>query len=150
MVQYFTKDGLKKLKDELKDLKTTEMRRIVKLIAEAAAFGDLKENAAYHDARNAKSYLLGRIEQLENAINDAIVVEKKEGGVIQVGSEVKILFDGKEEVYSLVGPTEADILKNKISYQSPLGGKLIGRKVDEEFGYEVKGKKVKIKILKVV
>ena len=125
------------------------MRKVVKLIAEAAAFGDLKENAAYHDARNAKSYLLGRIEQLENAINDAIVVEKKEGGVIQVGSEVKILFDGKEEVYSLVGPTEADILKNKISYQSPLGGKLLGRKVNEEFSYEMKGKKLKIKILEV-
>ena len=149
MAQYFTKDGLKKLKDELKELKTTEMRKVVKLIAEAAAFGDLKENAAYHDARNAKSYLLGRIEQLENAINDAIVVEKKEGGVIQVGSEVKILFDGKEEVYSLVGPTEADILKNKISYQSPLGGKLLGRKVNEEFSYEMKGKKLKIKILEV-
>lgn len=149
MAQYFTKDGLKKLKDELKELKTTEMRRIVKLIAEAAAFGDLKENAAYHDARNAKSYLLGRIEQLENAINEAVIVEKKEGGAVQVGSDVEILFDGKKEKYSIVGPTEANILKNKVSYQSPLGKQLIGKKVGEEFSYQAGSNKIKIKVLVV-
>ena len=71
MAQYFTKEGLKKMKEELKELKTNEMRKVTKLIAEAAAFGDLKENAAYHDARGMKSFLLGRIEQLENAINEA-------------------------------------------------------------------------------
>ncbi len=149
MAQYFTKDGLKKLKDELKELKTTEMRRIVKLISEAAAFGDLKENAAYHDARNMKSFLLGRIEQLENAINDSIVVEKKEGGNVQVGSEVKILFDGKEENYNIVGPTEANILKNKVSYQSPMGSKLIGKKSGDNFIYEINGKNIKVQILSV-
>lgn len=150
MAQYFTKEGLQKLRDELYELKTKEMRRVVKLIAEAAAFGDLKENAAYHDARNMKSYLLGRIEQLENAINDSVVVEKKDGGAVQVGSQVAILFSGDKEEYSIVGPTEADILKNKISYQSPLGSKLMGKKEGESFDYELKGKKIKVKILSVI
>jgi|SRR3989338_6083543 len=149
MTQYFTEKGLKELKEEVKKLKTVEIRRVTKLIAEAAAFGDLKENAAYHDARNTKSFLLGRIEQLENAINDAIVVEKKDGRMVQVGSEVLISFDSKEERYSIVAPGESDILKNKLSYQSPLGQKLMGRKEKDEFTYEINNKRIKIKILEV-
>lgn len=149
MAQYFTAEGLKKLKEELHELKTKEMRKVVKLIAEAAAFGDLKENSAYHEARNTKSFLLGRIEQLENAINEAIVVTKKEGGKIQVGSEINILMDGKKETYHIVAPGEANILKNRLSYESPLGKNLVDRGVQEEFDFEVNGKKLKIKILKV-
>src|SRR4051812_26692900 len=106
MPQYFTKESLQKLKDEVKLLKTVEMRKIVKLIAEAAAFGDLKENSGYHEARNSKSFLLGRIEQLENAINEAIVVEKKDTDKIQLASQIKILFGGNEENYVIVAPTE--------------------------------------------
>src|SRR3989338_4618682 len=104
MTQYFTEKGLKELKEEVKKLKTVEIRRVTKLIAEARAFGDLKENAAYHDARNAKSFLLGRIEQLENAINEAIIVEKKEGGMVQVDSKVVILLEGKEQQFHMVAP----------------------------------------------
>ena len=149
MPQYFTKEGLQKLKDDLHELKTKEMKRTVKLIAEAAAFGDLKENSAYHEARNMKSFLLGRIEQLENAINEAIVVTKKEGGKIQVGSQIDIIMDGKKETYHIVAPGEADILKNKLSYQSPMGKSLMNREVKEEFEFEINGKKLKIKVLKV-
>lgn len=149
MPQYFTKEGLKKLKEELEELKTKEMRRVVKLISEAAAFGDLKENAAYHDARNMKSFLLGRIEQLENAINEAIVVEKKDADVVQVGSEVAIVFDGSEARYQIVAPGEANILQNKMSYQSPLGQLLMGKKAGQTFNYEVKGKKVVVKVVQV-
>src|SRR3989338_2305699 len=128
MTQYFTEKGLKELKEEVKKLKTVEIRRVTKLIAEAAAFGDLKENAAYHDARNAKSFLLGRIEQLENAINESIVVEKGDSEKVQIGSEVSLIIDGIEQQFKVVAPTEADILKNKISYQSPLGSQLMGKK----------------------
>jgi len=149
MPQYFTKEGFEKLKNELNDLKTEEMRRVVRLIAEAASFGDLKENAAYHDARNMKSFLLGRIEQLESAINEAVVVEKKETGKVQIGSEISILFSGKKEKYHIVTSAEADILKNKISYQSPLGSQLMGKKLGEEFSYKMGSKKTKVKVLKI-
>lgn len=149
MVQYFTPEGLKKLKEELENLKKVEIRRITKLIAEAAAFGDLKENSAYHDARDAKSFLLGRIEQLEIAIGEAVIVEKKLTGTVQVGSDVSILFNGEKEKYQIVAPGEADILKNKLSYQSPLGQKLMGKKTGDEFVYEASGKKIKVKVLKI-
>ena len=149
MTQYFTKEGLRKLKEDLKELKTTEVRRITKLIAEAAAFGDLKENSAYHEARNMKSLLLGRIEQLENAINDAIIKDKDDSGKVQIGSEVLIELDGEKETYSITGPTEADILKNKLSYQSPLGQLLMGRKKGEAFNYEINGKKIKVKVISI-
>ncbi len=149
MVQYFTKEGLQKLKDELNHLKTVENKRIVKLIAEAAAFGDLKENAAYHDARDKMAFLRMRVAQLESAVNEAVVVEKKETDMIQAGSNVKILFARKEENYFVVAPSEADILKSKISYQSPLGQKLMGRKTGEEFDFKAGDSAVKVKILKI-
>ena len=149
MIQYFTKEGLQKLKDELHQLKTVENKEIVKLIAEAAAFGDLKENSAYHDARDKMAFLRMRIRELEGAINEAVVKEKDGTNKIQIGSEIVILFDGEEQNYQVVAPSEADILKNKISYQSPLGQKLLGQKDGKEFDFMAGNKKVKVKIIKI-
>jgi len=149
MVQYFTKEGLQKLKDELHYLKTTKNKEIVKLIAEAAAFGDLKENAAYHDARDKMSFLRMRIAELEGAINEAVIREKDGTNKIQIGSEIIILFDGEKQNYQVVAPSEANILKNKISYQSPLGEKLIGREAGKEFDFQAGNKKIKVKILEI-
>lgn len=147
MVQYFTKEGLEKLKEELHDLKTRQVSETKKLIAEARAFGDLKENAGYHDARDKMSFLLGRIEQLQNAINEAVVKEKTGEEKVQIGSDVEILFGDEKQKYQVVGPTEADILKNKISYQSPLGQQLIGKKAGEAFKFGPKN--VKVEIIKI-
>lgn len=149
MVQYFTKEGLQKLKDELHYLKTTKNKEIVKLIAEAAAFGDLKENSAYHDARDKMSFLRMRVTELECAINEAFVREKDGSGKIQIGSEIVISFGGEKENYEIVAPSEADVLKNKISYKSPLGEKLMGQKVGAEFDFIGGSKKVKVKILEI-
>jgi len=158
MVQYFTKQGLQKLKDELHQLKTVENKRIVNLIAEAAAFGDLKENAAYHDARDKMAFLRMRVAELEAAINEAVVKDKEQTDKVQIGSEVKILFSaqggpapgwGEPEVYEIVAPGEADVLKNKISYQSPLGQMLVGQRVGKEFNFEPGSKKIRVKILEI-
>jgi len=147
MVQYFTKEGLQKLKDELQDLKENQVREVKKLIAEARAFGDLKENAAYHDARDKMSFLLGRIEQLEGAINEAVIREKDGDLTIGIGSDIKMLFGAEKQEYKIVSPTEADILKNKISYQSPLGQQLMGKKAGDKFNFGEK--KIKVKVLKI-
>ena len=148
MTQYFTAEGLKKLKDELHYLKTTKNKEIIKLIAEAVAFGDLKENAAYHDARDKMAFLRMRIAELEGAINEASIIGKEDGmDKVQIGSEITILFDGRKEKYHIVAPVEANILKNKISYQSPLGQKLIGQKVGAEFDFKGGEQKVKVKII---
>jgi transcription elongation factor GreA len=149
MVQYFTKQGLEKLKEELKDLKEKKVPETRKLIKEAAAFGDLKENSAYHDARDKMSFLKGRIEQLENAVNEAVIREKQDIDCVQISSKVKILFDGKEEEYEIVAPTEADILENKISYQSPLGQQLLNKKIGENFNFMAGNKKVEVKIISI-
>jgi transcription elongation factor GreA len=149
MVQYFTKEGLQKLKDELHYLKTTKNKEIVKLIAEAAAFGDLKENSAYHDARDKMSFLRMRIAELEGAINEAVIKEKEGTDIVQTGSDVVISFGADKQTYQIVAPSEANILQNKISYQSPLGQQLIGKKAGEEFTFHVNDKKIKVKILEI-
>ena len=150
MVQYFTAEGLKKLKDELHYLKTTKNKEIIDLISEAASFGDLKENASYHDARDKMAFLKMRIAELEGAINEAIVKPAcRQAGKIDVGSEIKILFGGEELKYQIVAPTEANILKGKISYHSPLGQKLMGQEADKEFDFMAGNKKVRVKILEI-
>lgn len=150
MTQYFTAEGLKKLKEELKYLKTTKTKEIAALLKYAASFGDLKENAGYDDAKDRQAFLLGRIAELEAIINSAVVHEKKDTDKIQIGSEVLILFDGKEERYNIVAPGEADILKNKMSYQSPLGQKLIGQKVGVKFNFKAGNKTIKVEILEIL
>jgi len=149
MPQYFTKEGLQKLKDELHELKTVKIPENIKLIKYAAAEGDLKENAGYHDARERKVWLLRRVAELEAAINDAVIYEKKPSDAVEVGSRVEILFGGKKEAYDIVAPGEANILEHKMSYQSPLGQTLLGKKVGDEYEYQMKDKKVAIKIVKI-
>jgi len=149
MVQYFTADGLQKLKDELKDLKENKVPETKRLIAEARAFGDLKENAGYHDARDKMSFILGRIEQLEGAINEAVIKENVGNATVQTGSGITIIFDGEKMSYQITAPTESDILKNKISYQSPLGQRLLGKKAGDEFYFMAGNKRVKVKILEI-
>ena len=149
MVQYFTKDGLQNLKEELKDLKENKIPETKRLIAEARAFGDLKENAGYHDAREKMSFLLGRVEQLECAINEAIIKENDGTGCVQSGCKIVISFGAEKLEYEIVAPGEADILKNKISYQSPLGQQLIGQKLGHEFNFQAGNKMVRVKILEV-
>ena len=149
MVQYFTSEGLQKLKEELKDIKENQMQETKKLIAQAREFGDLKENAGYHDARDKMSFLLGRAEQLETAINEAVIKEKEGNKTIQIGSQIKILFDGEEQNYQITAPTESDILKGRISYHSPLGKNLMAKEKGDEFGFQAGTKWVNVKILDI-
>lgn len=95
------------------------------------------------------AHLLGRIAELEAIINSAVVHEKKDTDKVQIGSNVLILFDGKEEKYQIGAPGESDILKNKISYQSPLGQKLIGQKVRVKFDFKAGNKTIKVEILEI-
>lgn len=149
MVQYFTRKGLQKLKDELHDLKTKKTKEIADLLKYAASFGDLKENAGYDDAKERQSWLLRRIAELESIVNNAIVKEKEGTDKVQIGSKIKILFDGKEENYEIVAPGESDILNNRLSYESPLGKNLMAKESGNEFDFQSGAKKVKIKIISI-
>ncbi len=127
-----TAEGLAPLKEELHQLKTVERYAVIKQIAEAREHGDLSENAEYHAAREKQSFIEGRIIELEDVVSRADVIDlsKLSGGkVVRFGASVTVAdVDTDEEItYFLVGPYEADIKKNKVSVQSPLGRALIGK-----------------------
>jgi len=125
-----TRTGFEKLKRELEHLKTVERPAIAEAIREAKSHGDLRENAAYHEAKLKQSRLEGRIADLQRVLETAKIVERPETGqnVAHLGSRVRLLieeFDEEIEV-TLVGSFEADPKKDLVSITSPLGSALVG------------------------
>ena len=147
--EYTTKEGLEELKKELLYLKGDKTKEISALIQHTVSFGDLKENAAYHDAKEKQMFLHMKIKELENRVSNSVVVENKHSGKIEVGSKVKLLMDGEEEEMEIVSPAMADSIKGKISYESPLGRSIMDKEVGQEFEIDVNGNKFSCKILEV-
>ena len=131
-----TAEGLQRLEAELKVLKSVERPAIIKAIATAREHGDLSENAEYTSAREKQSFIEGRIAELEDIISRTEVIDfsKLTGKVIKFGAIVRLADEDTDEKvkYQIVGPYEADAKAGRISYNSPLGKALIGRKVDDE------------------
>ena len=126
------------------------MEEIKVAIAEARSFGDLSENAEYDEAKNEQTKCYTRIKELEELIQHAIVVEESDTDTVGLGSSVKILRDGVENEYKIVGSNEADPFENKISDRSAVGAALIGKKKGEVVHATTnKGKVIEIKILDV-
>ncbi len=128
-----TREGLTKLEDELRDLKTVKRKELAQRLKLAISYGDLKENSEYHSAKDDQSFMETRIKILEKMITKAKVIDtvSLDLSVVSVGSIV-ILNDiefSEQIKYQIVGPAEADVLDNKISYESPLGKELLGKKV---------------------
>ncbi|GGZ37031.1 transcription elongation factor GreA [Echinicola pacifica] len=134
-VQYYTEEGLKKLKDELLLLKTKGRQDIAKQIAEARDKGDLSENAEYDAAKDAQGHLELKIAKLEGVIGNARVLDNSKMDPSKVGilSTVKIknIKNGMTVSYTLVSEEEADLKAHKISLASPFGIGLLGKKVGE-------------------
>jgi len=147
--QYITKEGLEGLKKKLDYLKKDKTREIAGLIKHTASFGDLKENAAYHDAKDKQAFLQGEIKELEDRISNAKVIEKNLSGKIDIGSTITLLLDGDEEKMEIVSPAQADSFNGKLSYESPLGKQVLNKSVNKEFEVDINGNKLKCKILKV-
>lgn len=126
--------GYTKLSDELKRLKA-ERPQIVDAIEEARAHGDLSENAEYHAAKERQGQVEASIADIEDKLSRAQIIDPKElsGDKIVFGATVTLLDEDDKPVrYQIVGQAEADAKTGMISYNSPLGRALIGRKVDEE------------------
>ncbi|HEY2494445.1 MAG TPA: transcription elongation factor GreA [Paenibacillus sp.] len=128
-----TEEGLAKLEHELKDLKTVKRKELAERLKLAISYGDLKENSEYHSAKNDQSFMETRIMILEKMITKAQVVSadslnlsKVSIGCIVVLNDIE--YSEKIE-YRIVGTAEADVLDNKISYESPLGKELLGKEV---------------------
>ncbi|MBA2848992.1 transcription elongation factor GreA [Thermosulfuriphilus ammonigenes] len=132
----FTKEGFDALKDELRRLQNIERPKVIKAIEEARAHGDLSENAEYHAAKERQAHLEGRIQELQDRLARAEVIEPQNDPPDRVifGVTVRLFnLDTEEEVeYKLVGPYESDVSESKISVTSPLGRALIGRSVGDE------------------
>ena len=149
-----TYEGLLALEDELEDLKVNRRKEVAQKIKEAREQGDLSENAEYDAAKEEQREIEARIEQIDALLKNAEVADADEnakGDVVTVGSTVK-LFDeelGEEVEYKIVGSSEANILQNKISNESPVGTELIGKKKNQKITVETATGLLKFKILKV-
>ncbi|MCL2469621.1 MAG: transcription elongation factor GreA [Alphaproteobacteria bacterium] len=130
-----TIQGHLRLEAELKDLKTMQRPAIIKAIAEARDHGDLSENAEYHAARERQSFVEGRIQDLENKISRAEVIDvsKLSGESVMFGAWVTLVDEETEEEvrYQIVGDEESDIKSGFLSVSSPLARALIGKKKGE-------------------
>lgn len=151
MEDYFTKEGLDKLKDELDYLKKTRQKEVAEEINKAASYGDLSENAAYHHAKEALAFMRGRIAELEDIIKKAKVIDviKEKTGEVIIGSIVNFECNGSKDKVSVVSLDVADPMNGKISYQSPLGRALCGKCAGDEVEIETPRGKVKYKILSI-
>lgn len=150
MTGYLTSEGLEKLKKELDYLKNVKAKEIAQRLNQAAGFGDLSENAAYHQAKEDLAFLRGRVAELEKIIINAKVAEKNSGGdLVQIGSTVTIASEQEKETLQIVGPDEAKPTEGKISYQSPLGQALFGCSQGAEVEITAPKGKIKYKILKI-
>ena len=148
-----TYQGLKKLEDELQELKVVKRKEVAQKIKEAREQGDLSENAEYDAAKDEQHDIEARIEDIEKILKNAEVVveEEVELDKISVGCTVRILdceFDEELE-YKIVGSTEANSLKGKISNESPVGRALIGAKVGDTVKVETQVGDLEYKVLEI-
>ena len=148
-----TYDGLKKMEQELKNLKTVRRKEVAEKIKEARGQGDLSENAEYDAAKEEQGEIESRIVQLENLLRNAEVIDEDvlKMDVVNLGSKVTVLdveFDEEME-YTIVGSTEADPMNGRISNESPLGMALLGQKVGATVMADTPDGEVAFKILNI-
>lgn len=150
MPEYLTSEQLKNLKKELNYLKTVKTREIAEHIRYAASFGDLSENAAYTEAKERQGFLHGKILELEEKLSDVEIIEKKLSDKVQIGSVVTVLSNGEESKIDIVGPSQADSIKGKVSYESPLGKAILNKSVGDIAKLKIEeGEIINYKIIKI-
>lgn len=147
---YLTKNGLKKLKEELENLKKNKMPDVIERISRAKELGDLSENAEYHDAKDEQGFIAGRIAGLENLISKSEVIKKNSNkDIVSVGCTIKALCDGKEFEYTIIGSNEADPSKGLISNESPIGRAFLGAKKGDKVIVQVPKGEMECEILEI-
>ena len=148
-----TKEGLKSLQEELNERKGAKRAEIKEAIKIARGFGDLSENSEYDEAKDAQAQNERRILELEELLKHVTIVDENTASdKVTAGKSVKVLnkTNGKEIVYTVVGPTEADPFARKISDQSPIGIALVGKKVGDTATAETPKGTVEFEILELL
>jgi transcription elongation factor GreA len=148
-----TQEGLKQIEDELRELKTVKRKELAERLKVAISYGDLRENSEYHSAKEDQAFMETRILTLERMLKTAKVVDAGSMNIneVSVGSIVvlnDIEFNEKME-YRIVSPAEANVAENKISYESPLGKELIGKKVGDTVSVNAPMGVIKYELLEI-
>lgn len=152
-ISYYTKEGLKKLKDELLQLEQEERPRVSQEIADARDKGDLSENAEYHAAKEEQSLLETKIAKLKNVVANARILDESQidTSKILIHSIVKIknTANGMEFTYTLVADSESDVRSGKLSVNSPIGKGLLGKEVGDVAEIQVPAGVMKFEVIEI-
>lgn len=148
--QKMTPEGYKQIQDEIAQLKKDRPRRI-KILQEARSLGDLSENSEYTTAKMELGHLQSRLRYLDKQLKYAEIIEKNDDGKVDLGSTVKILFEGDDELetYKIVGRMEADLEAGKVGFDSPLGQALMKQKAGDIVIVEAPAGSYSVKIIEV-
>jgi len=149
---YLTREGLAKLKAELEHLRTVRRPEVAERIHESRERGGTVGNAEYEDAKNELAFTEGRIQTLENIINNAVIIDESlvTGDTVEIGARVTVKHqDGKTSDYIITGSAEADPTQGKISNVSPIGRALLGKKIGEVTEVNVPSGKIKLEIVSI-
>lgn len=146
-----TKSGLAALKKELDELVNVKRPKLVERLERARQEGDLSENSDYINAREELEFLDGRIDELKSVVENAeiVAVDSSGNGGVEIGTTVVVEANGGRHEFHIVGEWEADPVKKKISHESPLGSRLLGKKVGETVEVEAPAGKIVYTILEI-
>lgn len=152
-VSYYTPEGLKKLKEELDQLRDIERPKASQDIAEARDKGDLSENAEYDAAKEAQGLLEMKISKLEEVVSNARIIDESQldtsKALVLSTVKIKNKVNGAQMSYTLVAESEADLKTNKISVNSPIGKGLLGKKVGELAEIKVPNGTIEFEIIEI-
>ena len=148
-----SREGLKKMEEELENLKTVRRQEVAARIKQAIEFGDISENSEYDDAKNEQAFIEGTIIDLEKKLRNAKIIDDSslDAAIVSVGSSVKIFNEklNKEMEYQIVGSVDANPSAGKISNESPVGAALLAHKVGDVVEVHVPAGVMNLKILEI-
>lgn len=150
--ELMSQEKFEELTHELDELRTTRRKEVAEQLEYARSLGDLSENAEYQEAREMQAAVEERIGKLEQILKNAKITKGTKSDTVGMGSIVTVepLVKGAEKhTYTIVGAEEANIIEGKVSYHSPLGAALMGKKKGDEFSFHTPKGTQKYKILKV-
>lgn len=149
-----TQEGHDRLVKELDELRTVKRKEVAERIHAAKELGPAQYDAEYEDAKNQQAFVEGQIQELEQMLSNAVIIDEREAqhaSKIQLGSRVTVCHevDGREQHFTVVGPAEANPQEGRISHESPVGRALLGKKSGEQIEVVVPAGVQKLKVLKV-
>lgn len=147
---YLTKEGIEKLQRKLERLEKQELPQAISDVQWTGQFGDFSENAEYQEAKGRMRRLHDQIAHLKERLKRIVIIQKSGAQSVQLGSTVELeMQDGKSKTFEIVGPQETDPLRGRLSFKSPLGARLINRKVGEEINIETNLGTISYKITQI-